>query len=304
MTRWNTRYLIALILTCSVSSSLLAAGSAIGLAVSSGTFMVNRINVAGSATLFDGSSIQTGPQTSRLDLQGSWMQLGSNSEATVSNKRITLQRGMGELGGQVYDVEARTLRISPGNSQAVARVRLESDNKVLVAAVRGPVLVHNNSGLLVMNVAAGRTFLFAPQAGAADSADVNGCLLFKAGKFIVVDQNGQIAEVTGADVARNSGNPVHLTGRISTVESTVPGASRVITIQTVEQTGEGGCLAAAQQADASLRPPGAPATPGGTAPQAAKSSHAAIYAGVAAAAVVGAVVGIVAGKGKSTTSPQ
>lgn len=296
--------LIALILVCSMSSYLIAAESVVGLAVSSGSFMVNRANVAGSATLFEGSIVQTGQSVSRLDLKGTWLQLAADSQVTVSDKKIILQQGMAELGGQPgYSIAARNLRIVARNPGAVARVRLDGESKVLVAAVNGPVRIYNNAGLLVMDVVPGRAFAFAPQAGAADLADINGCLLFKAGKFIVVDQNGQVSEVTGTDVTRNSGNPVHITGKISNTASTAPGAARVIQIQTVEQTGEGGCLAAAQQANASLGPPGAPTSAGSQTAQNAKS-HTAIYAGVAAAAAVGGVVAVVASKGKSSTSPQ
>jgi hypothetical protein len=283
----------------------MAAGSAIGLAVSSGNFMVDRATVAGSATIFEGSTVQTGQSMSRLDLKGTWLQLAADSQATLSGKQVILDRGMAELGGHpAYDIAARNLRIVAGNPSAVARVRLEGDNRVLVAAVNGPVHVYNHSGLLVMDVLRGQAFAFTPQAGAADSADINGCLLFKAGKFIVVDQNGQVSEVTGVDVTQNSGNPVHITGRISTVATTVPGAARVIQIQTVEQTGEGGCLAAAQQANATLKPSGGPASAGGQVGQSAKHSHTAIYAGVAAVAAGAGIAGVVAGKGKGSTSPQ
>jgi hypothetical protein len=286
-----------------MSSSLMAAGAVVGLAVSSGTFMVDKASVAGSATLFEGSTIQTGKTVSRLDLKGAWFQLAADSQVTVSEKLVTLNRGMGVLGGQPgYNIVARSLRIATGNPSAVARVWLDGDNSVRVAAVNGPVHVYNGTGLVVTDVVPGRVFAFAPQAGAADSADVNGCLLFKAGKFIIVDQNGQVAEVTGRDVTQNSGNPVHITGRISTTATTVPGAARVIQIQTVEQTGDGGCLAAAQQADANLRPPGAPASASGTTGEVAKHSHTAIYAGVAAVAAGVAIAVVVAGKGKGSTS--
>jgi len=301
----TVRSLVALILVCAMSSYLMAAGAVLGMAVSSGTFMVNRVNVAGSATLFEGSIVQTGPTVSRLDLKGSWLQLAADSQVTVSDKKIILQQGTAELGGQPgYSLVARNLRIVARNPGAVARVRVDGDSQVLVAAVGGPVGVYNNAGFLVMDVVAGRAFAFAPQAGAADAVDVNGCLLFKAGKFIVVDQNGQVSEVTGADVTRDSGNPVRITGRISSTASTVPGAARVIQIQTVAQTGEGGCLAAAQQANASLAPPGAPASSGSQTAPAASHSHTAIYAGVAAAAAIGGVVAVVASKGKGSTSPQ
>jgi hypothetical protein len=295
---------IALILVYAMSSSLMAAGAVVGLAASSGTFMVDRASVAGSATLFEGSIIQTGKSVSRLDLKGTWLQLAADSQVTVSEKQVVLNRGMGVLGGEPgYNIVARSLRIATGNPSAIARVWLDGDNSVRVAAVNGPVHVYNRSGLLVTDVVAGRVFAFAPQAGAADAADINGCLLFKAGKFIVVDQNGQVSEVAGRDVTQNSGNPVHITGRISTTATTVPGAARVIQIQTVEQTGDGGCLAAAQQADATLRPPGAPASAKGTTGAAAQHSHTAIYAGVAAGVAGVAIVAVVVGKGKGSPSP-
>ncbi|HEV3333074.1 MAG TPA: hypothetical protein VG096_18935 [Bryobacteraceae bacterium] len=305
MKEWNLRAWISVVLTCAMSWTLMAADSPIGLAVSSGNFLLNRANVVGSATLFEGSTVQTAQSASRLDLKGAWLQLAGDSQVTVSDKLLVLQRGTAELGGQPgYSIEARSLRIAVADPKAVARVRLEGSNKVLVSAANGLAHVYNRSGLLVMDVIPGHAFAFAPQAGAADAADINGCLLFKAGKFIVVDQNGQVSEVAGGNLAQNSGNPVHVIGRIITAPTTVPGATRLIQVQAVEQTGEGGCLAAAQQANASIKPPGAPASAGGQAGQAAKNSHTAIYAGVAAAAAGAVIVGVVAGKGKGSTSPQ
>ena len=61
-------------------------------------------------------------------------------------------------------MDARTLRISPVDSKAIARVKLEGENQVLVAAVNGRVRVLNESGLLVANMERGTALLFTPQA--------------------------------------------------------------------------------------------------------------------------------------------
>ena len=69
---------------------------------------------------------------------------------------------------------------------------------MLVAAVKGPVRVFNQAGLLVANVAANTTLRFEPQAGSQDAFGISGCLLRKAGKLIVVDQTtNQIVELRG-----------------------------------------------------------------------------------------------------------
>jgi hypothetical protein len=170
----------------------------------------------------------------------------------------------------------------------VARVRLDGEKAVLVAAVKGPVRVFNQAGLLVANVATDITLRFEPQAGSQDAFEISGCLLRKAGKLIVVDQTtNQIVEVRGdaARLAAQAGNRVQVKGAADRSAQAVAGASLVIQVSAIEQIGLGGCLTAAASVGADpAGPPAAAETPGG---------HGALIAGVAVLGAGGAITGVV-----------
>jgi hypothetical protein len=286
--RTTTQALTALILVLTLSSAMLAATPVIGVAISSGSFEINNSPVSGSATLFDGSTVRTASFASRLDLKEAQVGLGSNSRATVSQKRVLLEEGYGELGSGVgYQIEARSLRVAPQTSAAVARVQLEGATKIVVEALNGPVRVFNQAGLLVLNMKPGAIFTLEPQQGATNASDVRGCLLWKDGNYIVAAPDGQVVTLTGQQAALDavSGNPVHVTG---TAVAGPAGASQVIAVAKVDKTGEGGCVGAAQALGAQLTRTGEIVGPP---PQtSAPVSHTALYAGIAIAA--GGAIGI------------
>jgi hypothetical protein len=299
----TARSLMALILVLTLSSSMLASGPVIGVAVSDGNFQVNNSPVSGSANLFEGATVQTDQFSSRLDLSAARVILGSNSRVRLARSSVSLEQGFGELIAKAaYRMEARSLRVTPEGPKAIARVQLDGAKKVLVEAVNGPVRVYNHTGLLVARVNPGLAFSFEPQAAAADAFNIQGCLLYKDGQYIVADPNGQIVEVRGIDLAGKSGNRVHVTGKAA-AGTPVAGATQIVDIGTIEQTGTGGCLAVAQGAGAQLRPPGTSAAQTSPQPTLEKTGagHAGVYAGVAVAAAAAGVVGIVAAtrKGKS-----
>src|SRR5215470_20228309 len=98
MLRSSVQSLIALILVGTLTISL-AAGTAIGVAVSSGSFQVDNSTVYGNTTLFDGSTVRTEKEASRLQLKnGTKMILGGDSRATIYDQRMMLEQGLGEVG--------------------------------------------------------------------------------------------------------------------------------------------------------------------------------------------------------------
>ena len=165
-------------------------------------------------------------------MHGASMVLGANSRAKVEGKRIVLEQGLAALHkGSDFRFEARTLRIAPATANAAAQVQLDGGNRVLVAAVNGPVRVFSESGLLVASVVPGSNLSFEPKAeAAADGFDRTGCLLFKDGHFALVDSNGQVSEVQSKDFVRSlvegTGNTVHIVGTIVKVDP-VEGTARV-----------------------------------------------------------------------------
>ena len=283
----------------------------LGTVVSDGDFRLNSSKVTGSATLFDGSAVETNQASSRIQLDGSWMLLDSNSRARFKSSRIALEQGIGEIGTtRSLALDARSLRIVTEGAGAAARVKLDGQDNVVVGAIRGSVKVINSNGILIASIKPGTTLSFLPKAAAADTTELNGCLVWKEGKYIVVDSNGQATIVDGAGLAALSGNPVHVTGS-ATGKAT--DALPTVRLATIAKTGDRGCLAAATSQNAQLTPPAdAPAPtkpPAATTPSSAPTPTTAeggnshkglIIAGVGVAAAVG--IGVAAASGKKGTS--
>ena len=294
MPRLNAQGWLALFLVNTLSTGMAASGANLGVAIARGTFQVDNSTVSGNSTIFDGASVQTSAFSSRINLRnGSHAALGPDSRARVTARSLVLEQGLGELQSKSsYPIEARTLRISPSHPNAIARVLIEGERKVRVEAVEGPVKVFNHSGILLASINPGAALSFEPQAAQEDSFQVEGCLLRKQGKFILVDQtSNQVLELRGADLSQHLCNRVKVAGASVRGATPVAGAAQVIQIRTVERTATAGCLAAATQVQAD---PCAAKPPSSTAPVpgAHGESHTGIYVGVAIAAAGGIGVAV------------
>jgi len=286
--------LLIILISCTLPA-IHAAAPAIGVATSSGSFQVNHARVSGNSTVFDGAAVETEESTSRVRWNGgAWIELAAESKATIFAHRARLEAGFGELrAGADFEVEARGLRIATASPKALARIRLDGPDTVLVGAVNGDVRVYSQAGLLVANVNPGVALSFRPGAAAPDEFKISGCLLVKAKRYIVVDTVGnQTVEVKGEKLAEQVGNRVEVTGTAVKDAKPVAGASQVIQVTNLVEIARGGCVAAASGANASTRV------------EAAKSHTGAIIAGVAVAAAGGGVAAAVCCKGsKASTSP-
>jgi hypothetical protein len=280
-----------------------SAGPVIGIAVAKGTFQVDNAQVAGNSTLFDGSKVETTEASSRLRLQnGTRVELAAGSRAAVFQDRTLLEKGFGEFqAASSYGIEARGLRISSAGGRSIVRVRLDGETRVLVAALNGPARVFKTSGALIANVAAGATLRFEPQAQPESAARMSGCLLRKAGRFILVEQTANVVVELRGDAAQLSaqlGNRVEIQGAVDASAQPVEGASQVVQVSALDQVGPGGCVAAAQAAGAEL-PTRAPVQAA-----AAKPKHStAVIAGVAVAAGGGAIAGVLLMNSNKSKSP-
>lgn len=251
------------------------------------------------------------------------MRLSAETRVQVYHRKLVLQAGLGQLESAAdYEVEARSLRITTADPHSVARIRLDGDRKVMVAAVRGTVRVKNSSGLLVANVEAGKSLDFEPQAaGAAAPTRVSGCLLTKAGKIVVVDQTTNVLiELQGTALDREIGNHVEITGSAADNATSVPGASQLIHVAGLKQISKGGCAAVAKKVGATAVAAGvgagtAAGVGAGAAAGAAGAAGAAtaagigvgtiaVIGGVAAAATVGGLAAAGSLPGQSDTPPS
>jgi hypothetical protein len=201
-------------------------------------------------------------------------------------------------------MDARTLRISPVDSKAIARVKLEGTKQVLVTAVNGPVRVFNDSGLLVANMERGMALLFTPQAAQRSTFQMSGCLLQTAdGKFLLVDPN-QTVELRGSDLAQEANNRVEVNGTAYRSATPAPPASQAVQVDSMKRTDVGGCQEAIEKVESAgvkLVKPGPGVSP--ALPHIAKASHTGIYVGVGVAAAAAVGIGVGLSGGKHSTSP-
>ncbi len=302
--------------TATLSVSALAAKSpAIGVVTASGHFMLDRSEVWGNTTLFDGGRIDNGSASSEAALRnGVRIQLGSASSANVSESRLTLLKGVSQIAApENYDVSAGDLSIRSAAGNSRVRVAWIANGGVEVTALTGAARVANRTGLVLASIPAGRRMSFAMQA-AAGVVTRTGCLLSKDGRYLLQDQNTQeVLEVRGNDLAPQVGNRVNVTGTASAVRPALPIATSVLNATAVSLQQSGGCLSVAAALNAQTEPTNAPAVANQPSVAPAKGTPgAAPKTGMSTGAKV-AIVAVVAGGGagaalalsgsKKSTSP-
>src|SRR6202020_1658629 len=88
-----------------------AAQPVIGTVTAAGAFRVDSSGVSGNATLFEGSTVETGAAGSTTDLQtGARVSLGALSKGRFYSDRMILEKGLGQLDkAENFRVEARGL---------------------------------------------------------------------------------------------------------------------------------------------------------------------------------------------------
>jgi len=211
---------------------------AIGLAIARGSFRVDSSEVWSNATLLDGMTIETARVGSDLRLNaGVRLNLAAESRGEVHRDRMVLERGVGELKNTTsYWIDARGLRVYSAAPRASARVGFDKDNRVLVAALNGPVRVMTSKGLLVANVVAGKTLVFDPQqAGAAAPTKVTGCLEKKGGRYLVTDETTNVTmELIGEGLEKQVGRRIEVTGVIDPTAKPAAPASSLVKITEVK----------------------------------------------------------------------
>ena len=253
------------------ATSGVAKSPAIGVVTASGHFILDRSEVWGNATLFDGGKIETGGASSEAALRnGVRIQLASASSATVGESQLTLTKGTGQVSAtEDYQVSAGGLAIRSAAGASRVRVAWLAGGTVEVTALSGAARVANRTGLVLASIPPGHRMDFAMQA-ASGIVTRNGCLLSKDGRFLLQDQNTQeVLEIRGNDLATQVGNRVTITGAASVIRPVLPIASGVLNANTVTLQETGGCLSVAAALDAQTEPTNAAAATAPTQPAAA-----------------------------------
>jgi len=187
------------------------------VATANGTFWLDHSQVAGNATVFDGSLIETGKDMSDVSLSGGLkVRLGADSRGQVFAGRLALEQGAGQVSGSKYLVEARGLRVFPVSSGATVRVALGPKNAVEVAAVTGSFHVETVAGVRVANMSAGSALSFTEQAGAAPPTVLCGNVGRVDGRVLLTDKvSGVIVELVGEHLDPFVGKSISVTGNRS-----------------------------------------------------------------------------------------
>ena len=300
----------------------MAAPPVIGMITASGHFTLDRSEVWGNATLFDGASVETTSASSDVTLRsGVRVQLGGSSRASISGRRMILRQGASQVSAAApYEVDAGSFQVRPAGTDARMTVAYVSGGAIEVAALRGEARVALPGGALLASVGAGQSRIFALQNAAGRSVVHKGCLVTKEGHYEIQDQDTEeVVEITGTPSLLNPavGNRVTATGTASAARPSVTPATSVMLASAVAIDQRGGCLSVAAALNASTEagqavpPPAAPAGAGGAgapsqAPKAAGGggmSTGAKIGIIAAVAGGGAGAAIALAGHKGSTSP-
>jgi len=305
-----------------LASGIYAGNPAIGIVTASGHVTVERSEVWGNSTLFDGAMVETTSSSSDLALRnGVRVQLGAGSSARIWQNHVALERGIGQMAAPAsYELDAMGLRIRAASDapNEKARVRVTIGDRVEVMALAGGARVTNGAGLLLASIPAGRGMSFSQQAGATSSVTRTGCLLYKDGHYILQDENTQeVVELNArdamlSDLKNNTGNRVEVSGTAGATKPAVSIATLLVNVAAITVKSQGGCLSAAAALNAQTEAPaGGPAPATGQTPSVSTStggggggmSTGAKIAIVAAIAGGGAGAAIALAGHKSSTSP-
>jgi hypothetical protein len=161
----------ALAVSLATQLSLVSAATpAIGVALSSGSIMINNAKAEGNASIFDGNTIETGAAASRLQLKnGSSVQLSSETRGKIYQDRLVLEKGGTQVQtAKPFSVDTPFLKVS-GSENSSAKVSMHG-NTVQVASLTGTLNVSNASGVFVAKVAPGMALDFSPADAGASAA--------------------------------------------------------------------------------------------------------------------------------------
>jgi hypothetical protein len=292
------------ILLVSVAAMSFAASPAIGVVTASGHFTLQRSEIWGNATLFDGVVLETRDASSEISLTGgSRAFLGAHSRAQVWRDHMVLERGVGQAT-QGYRIDAGGVRAS---GDTLWRVAIGDGRLVRVTSLAGRVRVTNAAGVMMAGLSLGKSLTFSQQTEGA-AVTRSGCLLYKNGRYLLQDENtDEVVELTGETLRPHVGNRVEISGVAANVKPLLPQATSVLRVNSVKQKAQGGCLSVAAQLDAQTTvgtPPGQTTIPPPTPEKTGGGMSTGAKVGIAvAAAGGGAGAAIALSQGKKSTSP-
>jgi len=290
----NIEKMIVAVLVLGLSLGI-AASPVIGTAQSAGRFQIDNSPVSGSATVFEGSRIESRSGAPRIDLRGGpSFEFTSDTRATLYGDHAVLEQGGGVMASNSqaapFRVLARSLSVQSAEPGGSARVQLSGTTRVQVSALRGGVRVKNAQGMLVATVAPGSAMEFDPQVGATNKTRVSGCLQKRANGFLLTDETTSVTvELRGAGLDREVGNNVVVNGTMEAVAD-----SQAVNVSSIERVGKGCSGRLTKAAGGGKDGAAASAGAGGTVSSgwALSGTTIAIIGGVAAAGTIGGLAAL------------
>jgi hypothetical protein len=292
-----------LFLSFLISAVAIAASPAIGIVTASGHFTLDRSQVWGNATIFEGSIVETGSASSEVALRsGAKLQLAKDSRARILSNRVVMEKGVGLLSApESFEVSAANLRIHTDG-----RLRVSVNTGVEIASLSGITRVSSASGMLLAAIPAGHAMNFTPQA-ASGTVTRTGCLMYKDNHYILQDENTQeVVELSGGqNLNLQLGNRVEITGAASSAKPAVSIATLLVNVAGMTVKSSGGCLSVASTlgAQTEVTPPANPAEAAAQTAKTGGMSTGAKVAIIVAIAGGGAGAAIALASKKGSTSP-
>ena len=209
----------------------------IGTASARGDMRVDNNTVTDSATLFEGSVVETGQASADLHLgAGTEITMASSSRGTLYRDHLVLQQGASELSASSpFKLEAEGLSVIPKEPNSHGVVSLGAGNTVEVAALSGSFGVTSTNGILLASVRPGRAASFAMQAGGTttDFSGV-GMVSYENGHYYVTTSEDVKYELTCKDFKKFVGTKAVVEGKVT------EGAAPVVCVKSIEINGYNG----------------------------------------------------------------
>ena len=209
----------------------LPAAQVIGIATAKGSFLVNSLSVSGSATLFEGCTIETSRASSEARLLGgSKLALSPGSKATIFQHRLVVDRGTGQLDSAPgLHVRIGGFQVEP-TEKGRLQFALLASNRVRVSVDGGAFAVRSAGGVLLANVTQGSSLDLDAQ-GESVTTKIVGKLQKVDGKYVVTDEATKTTiEIQGDNLEQFVGKRVEVSGTAS---------GKVVAVTTISAAGGG-----------------------------------------------------------------
>jgi len=282
------RYTSLAIVTAAFSLGVAsAATSAIGVALSEGTILVNDAQTPGNATVFNGTTLQTQQNSSQVRMKdGAQVRFDLDSKGKLFSDHVDLQQGSARISD--YSANANGLSVrATGDSSASVTMK---GKVVEIAALTGDVHVFNAAGINVANLLPGRALDLRPDTQGSSESSLTGCPV-KSGNNLILTDEASVVTVQLRGGTLTAGTRVQVTGSLVPDAKAVKPATQVIAVESVKEVG-GTC---APQVPNKYKQAGASAPPASSPNGGGTSKGVIIGVSLAAATAIG--IGVAYGVG-------